>query len=348
MTDDLERRLSSLSRMSVGNAPPLDQLDRTRSVWRRPLVAAATVLAVLAGAVAIAEVRDTDESVHTTGAPTSSAETAMTADTTGEILGPPDSPPSVRVQSTDTQLDLEPWTYCWQNGCADGFLPPEDIEDIGGADDVTVTFPVENWSFEASFKPTGQECGREYPATLKQVGPTEHRLTAHGPVGTYDVTLFGRGNDDAEQGGDLFVTFRWTTDVNGPLPTPRAETSILADHDGRVDSYGVSLGVQHLGMTPTDASATVVVTASNGDSMQLDLPFAGSTGCDDGSATFRGSQDDGLQAAALGDPPFRYDATVVLDGVIYEATASWPSDVDEECSPCVPLEFTPPLPALGY
>ena len=37
------------------------------------------------------------------------------------------------------------------------------------------------------------------------------------------MTLFGRGN------GDLFVTFRWTTPSDGPMPVPEARLAVLAD-----------------------------------------------------------------------------------------------------------------------
>ena len=66
--------------------------------------------------------------------------------------------------------------------------------------------------------------------------------------------------------------------------------------------------------------------------------------CWAGAAILRGDQKEGLAAAALGDPPFRYDVTLRLDGAEYRATANWPQDVDPECSPCVPLQFSPGAP----
>ena len=143
------------------------------------------------------------------------------------------------------------------------------------------------------------------------------------------------------------MTFRWTTTTDGPLPEPTATTSILADNGGRVDSYGVELGASNLGITPTTATVSVVVTAASGATVTLDVTRTPAPRCGDGSVSFRDAPELGLQAAALGPPPFRYDVTLVLDGVAYEATATWPDDVDVECSPCVPLEFDPPLPSLN-
>lgn len=48
-------------------------------------------------------------------------------------------------------------------------------------------------------------------------------LRPAGHAGTYDVTLFGKGD------GDLFVTFRWTTPSDGTLSPPEARLAVLAD-----------------------------------------------------------------------------------------------------------------------
>ena len=54
------------------------------------------------------------------------------------------------------------------------------------------------------------------------------------------------------------------------------------------------------------------------------------------------------EVAAVGPEPFRYDVELLLDGVAYSASATWPDDhVDdpEDDNPApVPLLFEPPLP----
>ena len=163
---------------------------------------------------------------------------------------------------------------------------------------------------------------------------------------TTPITLAGRGDENAEHGGDGFYTFRWHTTTAGPVPDPVATTSIIADHDGQMDSYGVEMNVSYLASTPATASATVVVTAANGASHEIALTNTPPP-CWAGAAILRGDQKEGLAAAALGDPPFRYDVTLRLDGAEYRATAKWPQDVDPECSPCVPLQFSPELPGAA-
>ena len=119
-------------------------------------------------------------------------------------------------------------------------------------------FPLSGWSFTASFVPAGKECGRIQEAPLTQTGDGSFVLLPIGHADTYDVTLFGRGN------GDLFVTFRWTTPIDGPLPQPEARLAVLAGHDGKTDSYGVELEVSNLARNPEEAVATITVRAETG------------------------------------------------------------------------------------
>jgi len=172
-------------------------------------------------------------------------------------------PPSVSVASNATTLDLEAWTFCFANGCADGF-PPDPLPSVGADDELEVRFPLEGWGFQADFQRAGDPCARHQYVDLEQTGPTSFVLRPAGPAGTYAVTLFGRGD------GDLFVTFEWKTTSDGPLPKPEAQLAVLADHDGRIDSYGVELGITNLARSPTSATASITVTAANGNSLSFD------------------------------------------------------------------------------
>lgn len=158
------------------------------------------------------------------------------------------------------------------------------------------------------------------------------------------MTLFGQGN------GDLAVSFEWTTTVDGPFPEPEAQIGVLADHDGSVDSFGVELSVTNLASTPTNAQATITVTAADGNSLTFDpLPRTLGPDCTsiEGSVAWNGPLEHGVAAAALGPPPFTYDVTVTLDGVAHRAIATWPDEQIAGSEPYVGLDFDPPLPALG-
>lgn len=256
------------------------------------------------------------------------------------VASEPEPPPPVAVRFGDRSIELEPWTYCYGNGCSDG-MPPTDPPDVGSPDEVVVEYPLTDWSFTASFRPADDECGRvQEGVALDRQGDGTHVLSPAGYADTYDVTLFGQGN------GDLFVSFRWTTPNDGPLPTPAARLAVLADHDGRVDSYGVELELTHLAATPAAAAATITVRAADGRALTFEATRAAVDCLPVGTVYWDGPDDQGLAAAALGEGPFTYEVSVVLDGVHYTARAAWPDDVIVGNEPSVALDFQPELPAL--
>lgn len=278
--------------------------------------------------------------------PESSAGTATSSDTTPESSAEPglypdlDSPPPVTVRFFDRSLDLLAWTYCYGNVCADG-SPPADPPDVGDPEQVIVEFPLQGWSFTASFRATGDECAREQAMPLDPTGDGAFVLRPAGHADTYDVTLFGRGD------GDLFVTFTWTTPIDGPLPSPEATLAVLAGHDGQIDSYGVELYVTNLARTPRDASATITVQGETGEAVSFDATRAKATCLPEGTVFWDGPDQRGLAAASLGDGPFTYEVELVLDGIRYVAIADWPADQIVGNEPSVALDFAPALPAVS-
>ncbi len=253
-------------------------------------------------------------------------------------------PPDVSVRNGGTTLELEPWTYCYQAACADGF-PPDPLPSVGSGDQLDVMFPLEGWTFDATFQRAGDPCARTQTIGLQRGGPTSFVLGPAGPAGTYTIELLGRGD------GDLIVSFEWTTTVEGPMPEPEAYIGVLADNDGQVDSYGVELFLSNLATTPTSSAATITVTAANGRSLTFDprpgQPARGDCPVVEGTATWYGPDRRGLEATQLGPPPFIYDVVVTLDGVEHRAHAVWPDDEIPDEEPYVALDFEPALPALA-
>jgi hypothetical protein len=107
----------------------------------------------------------------------------------------------------------------------------------------------------------------------------------------------------------------------------------------------------NLARSPATGGATITVIAADGRS--LSFPATGGRqppqGCaaTEGALYWDGPDDKGLEAAALGPPPFTYDVVVTLDGATYAARAMWPDDQIPGNEPSVALTFDPPLPALG-
>jgi hypothetical protein len=274
-------------------------------------------------------------------APATTSPPAATAP--DEPVGVPaeeDGPPPVTVQFFDQSVALRAWTYCYGNVCADG-SPPGAPADVGSPEQVLVEFPLPDWSFTASFQPAGKPCGRIQDAPVDSSGDGRFVLRPVGHAGTYDVTLFGRGN------GDLFTTFRWTTPADGPLPEPEARLAVLADNDGGVDSYGVELELRNLARTPNHVSARITVRAADGSEVTFDATRSTMDCFPEGTVYWDGPDAKGLEAASLGEGPFTYRVEVVLDGSRHVAEAVWPADEISGNEPSVGLEFTPGLPSLA-
>ncbi|MEA2435266.1 MAG: hypothetical protein QOG54_2723 [Actinomycetota bacterium] len=250
------------------------------------------------------------------------------------------APPPVTVRYFDESIELPAWTYCYENGCADG-APPPDPPDVGSPDQVQVEFPLSGWDFKASFSRTGEDCARVQNVSLEKIGEGQFVLRPAGHADTYDVTLFGRGD------GDLFTTFRWTTPTDGPLPKPTARTAIISKGDGGPDSYGIELSLTNLAKTPRHAEARITVVASNGESLTFKAKRARGRCFPEGSLYWDGPDDQGYAASTLGASPFTYKVRLTLDGRRYRATARWPDDEIKGNEPSVRLRFEPALPALS-
>ena len=134
--------------------------------------------------------------------------------------------------------------------------------------------------------------------------------------------------------------------VTGGFPQPSASLSIL-NYDEDLDAYGVDLYLRDLGPSPQDATATITVTGSDGDSTTFG-PLLPDPGCfDAGTLSFTQDERAGRRAAALGPAQFDYLAEVTIDGTTYVGTAVWPRDEDPEQAPYATLTFEPPLPAYS-
>jgi hypothetical protein len=253
----------------------------------------------------------------------------------GEGYGPP-----ITLDLDGERIDLDPWTTCYGNGCADGQPRPPYV-DVGQRDTVPFSFPDAGWTFEATFR-TGDytDCPRAITVPVRKTGDRTFEVTPAGPPRRWLVDVFGRG-----PGGDVITTFTWSTRVAGALPGPATgSAAVLADHDGELDSYGVEIFVQDLASQPRQASATVAVTSAGGESVTI-APRRERKCYSEGSLSFMASDDQGRQATQLGAGPFTYDVALTMDGRTYHGLGTWPADETEDIAPHVPLTWTPELPA---
>jgi hypothetical protein len=309
-------------------------MARTR--WATMALAGALLLAACGEATPDDQVGAGPETTSPTPPSTTTTAPSTEPTATPEL----EAPPPVTLRFFDDSIALQAWTYCYRSVCVDG-SPPAEPPDVGNPDEVVVEFPLTGWSFTASFRPAAKECGRIQEVPLEATGDGRFVLRPAGHAGAYDVTLFGRGD------GDLFTTFRWTTPTDGPLPTPQARLAVIADGEGRPDSYGVELELTNLARTPNRASARITVEAASGDAVTFSATRSRLRCLPEGTVYWDGPDAKGLAAAALGEGPFTYRVELVLDGARYVANATWPADEIVGNEPSVALHFTPNLPGLS-
>lgn len=311
------------------------------SVVASVAVVAALAIPLLGGGprgddVGVTDVGTSETSGSTTPEPT----TPTPSNQTTEPWDPHgDRPPPVTVRYGTESLGLEAWSFCYGNLCVAGG-PPKQPPSVGSVDQVFIDFPLEDWSFQATFQPVGEKCGRMQTVELGETGQRSLVLEPVGYADTYDVTLFGRGN------GDLATTFRWSTPYDGPLPTPEATLAVVSGEPGDLTSYGVELMVSNLAATPESATATITVTAANNETLTFELDRDNRCRAE-GTVYWDGPAAKGMAAAALGPAPFRYEVVLMLDGKRYVGTAEWPQDEIKGNEPSVALTFEPALPSLG-
>lgn len=251
----------------------------------------------------------------------------------------PSQPDPFIVVYDGTQLNLRATTYCYGNVCADGV--DENPPSVGSPDELLVRLTETGFTElgASQFGGGGDVCrGRGVEATAVDLGGGWWSVRAAGPADEYRIVLFARG-----PAGDMAAELMWTTTVDAPLPEPTASLTVVVDHDGEPDSYGVELQVHDLSSSPDEFAATITATAANGASHT----FAATSSHDchgEGALFFDGPTADGMRAAGLGDFPFAYRVELTLDGVVYTGTGTYPDDLTADNSLAVPLTFTPALP----
>jgi hypothetical protein len=254
----------------------------------------------------------------------------------------PDLPPPVVVTADSKTLRLFAWTTCFQEACYDG-APPSRPESVGRPDRVEVGFGLDDWKWRATFREPKDGCARHIRVPVEQTGPHTFVVRPAGPAGTWDVDLEGRGHE-----GDFFTTFRWTTTRVGADPESADGTvAVLTENDGRLDSYGIEVGIENLAEHPDRASAAVTVRAASGESLTLGLHGPGQ--CDvEGNLWFSLPESAGDRVVDLGATgPFEYTVELTLDGRDYVGRGTWPDDEIGNYAPHTALDWQPPLPSYS-
>jgi len=122
------------------------------------------------------------------------------------------------VRYGDTQLELQPHTYCWSGGssggCADGV--EDDPPVIGSPKEIFVFVPIRQFD-QLVVTPESKE------GVIDQASGAESRLLVDGwwqvrltgPAGTYRVSIFATDSSaDSGGSGDMVADIMWTIDTD--------------------------------------------------------------------------------------------------------------------------------------
>jgi hypothetical protein len=338
--NEFEQQLSAhVDGLTPPVPPPYDDVvaRRRRARARRRVTVATTGSAILvAGIVVGASALGTSSGP---GPERPMASPTTSSDVPRSVLPWTDEkrPPPVTLYLGDRTVDLVPSSYCWGLACVDGFdTGPQ--ADVGERDLLEFTYPGpdDGDGFKAFFREEGNDCARTFPSAALQTGPDSYAVRPAGPPGDYTVGLTG----------PLGTTYvNWQTTEAGPMPDPKARVGVVADDDSELTSYGVTLSVENIAAPSTHPEATITATAANGRSLEigpLRSPGCVTTGTYYFSDKGRAS---GLEASGLGPAPFTYRVDLVLDGITYVGTATWPDDEVDRFHGYSKLTFDPPLPA---
>jgi len=348
--DRLRRHVADLTpEQSAPFREVLARLDRRRR-RRRALVTGGTAMVAVAAIAIGTQLLGPDEPTDPDG-PSSSSPSPTEIQRPEPTYEWSTQPSPVVLQLAARDVELKPWSYCWDGPptpkgiapvvCADGYAQTKDLEGVGNAGSVDFWFGVEDWDFQATFTELGVDCPRQHTVQAVRTGDQTFRLDPAGPSGSYRVDLFGAGRH-----GSVATSFLWTTPTDGPTDQPAAYIALVSGDGDELWAYRLEVGVQDLAFQPHEADVEVTVTAANGRSMTLDAELQDRGGCyAEGSLFFRGERAPAQQAAQLGPAPFTYQVLLTLDGKQYVGHAVWPRDEKRDEAPNTVLTFDPPLPA---
>ncbi len=265
-----------VDRATPDSAPPFgDVLDRRgrRRTRRRAAAAGAAAVAVVAAVAAGSAMLQGGGATDADPAPAPTA-TDAPSPPPGQVAPDWDGEgvPPLTLMLADRMVVLAPWSYCYGEACVDGTGPGQ-LDDVGSPASVQFSFPEPGWTFEATFKERGDDCGRSITIPAEATGENTFEVPAAGPPSDWDVDLFGRG-----PGGDVIYTFGWTTPVLGTLPEPDGYLGLISVTGDETHVYGAELSINDLASTPESATAVITLTAADGASRTL-APMHPTRGC---------------------------------------------------------------------
>lgn len=136
----------------------------------------------------------------------------------GDQDAPAFRPKPFILRYRDTQLELQPYTYCWSGGssggCADGV--DDDPPVIGSPKEIFVFVPIKQFNqLVVTQAPQAGGAGQATEADSLLLADGWWHVRPRGPAGTYRVSIFAADNSaDSGGSGDMVADIVWTIDTD--------------------------------------------------------------------------------------------------------------------------------------
>jgi len=255
-------------------------------------------------------------------------------------------PPMV-VRAADRQIELDgvfnpapkpnPEGSVSAINCDYGFQT--DVQDLGTTNGFTIDF-VPSWDLTVSYD--FGPCLVQRPAVVTSDADGHHVVGLAGPAGSYRVQIRGRGPE-----GSLSTAFGVTTTEAGPEPEPSTDASTYGSPDDNEEmrSFGFTMVLIDIAPSHLDSARMI---ATDADGRRAQVPMGTREAPPEEACRFdlEVAGADLPAVEAVDTLPIRFQYEVVLDGVTYQAEATYPTDLDEETTSFHPI-FSPGLPALA-
>ena len=233
---------------------------------------------------------------------------------------------------------------CWgDEECLRVLMEGQTGPDLGSPGAVDFRFERPGWDFTATFTPLGASCPRSTTVEAEQQGDGLLRVDPAGEAGTYQVDLWGAGEN-----GFVSTRFVWTTPSDGPVEPALGRIQVVPQ-SWPGPSHAMEVLFTDLPFQPTrlevSPQATVQVVAADGTRTDTEVPLVvQSLECQQ-QGTFYYQGEWLASSQALGPAPWDLTVRATIRGTEHVGTGRWAGPApDPNLVPYEPLQWDPELP----
>jgi hypothetical protein len=232
---------------------------------------------------------------------------------------------------------------CWgDEECLRVLMEGQTGPDLGSPGALDFRFERPGWDFTATFRPLGASCPRTTTVEAEQRGGGLLRVDPAGEAGTYQVDLWGAGEN-----GFVSTRFVWTTTADGPVEPPTGKLHVAPD-SRTGPAHAFEIAFDDLGFQPSRAEvgpfAGMTIVAADGTRSQVEIPLVAQSLPCQARGTFYYQGEWFTEITPRGPAPWDVEVAVTIRGTEHLGRGSWPGPSDDpNLQPYVPLTWKPAL-----